>query len=354
MGFYEDMIANGAIVEPPTLLPKTRKRQGVGGVLTQNVHPGQGDNMEVPTTARGKADYFTQQGLDAYTAEPDVSGLQQYARQRAAEGDQSMINALAAQFAGERFEPVQGQYLKRALAAQEPVKVGNSGYITPTGEYVKDPTYMQDRKADRYLQLGQLYSSQAQRDEQAAADRDMRLAVAGMRAGGAEGADDARKWRSEDKLRNDFDALTKDERGTLTETNKMLAVLSRGSTTGIDQQAVAVLLQKFLDPTSVVREAEFARAGEAQGMLGRVQSIVSKAKNGQFLTPQTQADIQRLAELYRDAATQKMRGVAKRYADIATRRGLDVSSVISDPTLLGGHAASGDRVVDFNSLPKGP
>lgn len=183
MSFYEDMIANGAIVEPPTLLPKTRKRKGAGGALTQNVQPGQGEESPVPTTARGKADYFTQQGLDAYAAEPNVSGLQQYAKTRAAEGDQSMLNALAAQFAGERFEPVQGQYLKRALAAQEPLKVGNSGYITPTGEYVKDPTYMQDRKADRYLQLGQLYSAQAQREDQAKSDNLLRLTLGAMRAG---------------------------------------------------------------------------------------------------------------------------------------------------------------------------
>lgn len=333
MGFYEDMLANGAIVEPPIMLPKTRKRQSAGGTVTQTVHPGQSDSSSVPTTARGKADYFTQQGLNAYAAEPDVSGLQQYAQTRAADGDQSMLNALAAQFAGERFEPVQGQYLKRALAAQEPLKVGNSGYITPTGQYVKDPTFMQDRQAEKLLQMGQMYSAQAQREEQAAADRDMRLAVAGMRAGGADGANDARVWRAEDKLRNDFDALTKDERTTLGETNKILSVLNSGQTTGISQQAVAILLQKFLDPTSVVREAEYARAAEAQGLVGRVQSIISNAKNGQFLTAQTQADIKRLADLYKDAATQKLRRVARQYEEIARRRGLDSASVIADQTL---------------------
>ena len=306
------------------------KKQSVGGTLTTSRQPGDG----VPTDAAGRADYFTNKGLEAYATEPDVSGLQNYARQRSQEGSDAMLMALAAGQAGKTFAPVQEVYLKRAMAAQDPLKVGNAGYITPTGDYVKDPTYAQDRQAEKFLTMGQLYSSQAQRSQDAQDRLQTMFAIQGMKGGASNGANDARQWRAEDKLRNDFDLLTKDERGTLGETNKILSVLRTGQTTGIDQQAVAILLQKFLDPTSVVREAEYARAGEAQGLAGRVQSIIQNAKNGQFLTPETQNDIKRLAELYADAATQKMRKVAANYATIARRRGLDEASVIADPTLL--------------------
>lgn len=182
---YDQLYENDATPEEiaamrRTMLPLTRQLNSVGGAITNDVQPGQ-NRMMLPQTLRGKADYFTQMGLNAYDAEPDVAGLQQYARQRSEEGNRDMLRALAAQYAGERFAPVQAQFLKRSMAAQEPLKVGNAGYITPSGEYVKDPTYAQDRRAEKFLGLGQLYSGQASREEQSAADRATRYDIASLR-----------------------------------------------------------------------------------------------------------------------------------------------------------------------------
>ena len=182
---YEQMLANGATPEQieallRTMLPRTRERISIGGAITNDVPPGQNRRM-LPLTLNDRANLFTQMGLDTYAAEPDVTGLQQYARQRSEEGNRDMLRALAAQLAGERFAPVQAQFLKRAMAAQEPIKVGNAGYITPSGEYVKDTTDAQRREAEKYLGLGQLYSNQASREEQAAADRATRYDIASLR-----------------------------------------------------------------------------------------------------------------------------------------------------------------------------
>lgn len=166
MGFYEDMLANGAITEAPMMLPKARKRRSAGDVVTQTVK----SDPVLPMSLRQMSDDFTRRGLDAYNAEPDLESLQNYAKQRSGEGDSAMLNAMAAQYAGKDFEPVQAQFLKRALAAQEPMKVGNAGYMTPQGQFVKDPAYANDRRAETYLRLGQQYSSQAEQ-EQAAKDR---------------------------------------------------------------------------------------------------------------------------------------------------------------------------------------
>lgn len=335
-----------------TLLPRTRGRVNVGGTLTNDVQPGQGGTM-LPQTLRGKADFFTQMGLDAYATDPDVSGLQQYAKQRGAESEQDMLRALAAQYAGERFSPVQAQFLKRSMAAQEPLKVGNAGYITSSGEYVKDPTYTQDRRAERFLKMGELYSGQATRQEQSESDRANRLAIAGIRSGANDGANDARLWRAEDTLRNGFETSTKSERETLAQVNNIVGLINRGNTTGIDQQAIAILLQKFLDPTSVVREAEFERAAQSQGLFARAETILSQAKNGQFLTPETLNDIKALANFYRTASEGSIRKRANQFATVARQRGLDVNSVILDPSLLGGAPAtaapSGPEIIDLPS-----
>lgn len=143
-----------------SMLPRALK--SAGGTLTTAVKPGQ--------SLQQQADSLMKMGMDEYNREPDVAGLQAYAKQRGAEGDSGMLNAIAAQFAGEGFAPVQAHYLKRAAQAGEPLKAGNAGYITPDGQFVRDPTYQSDKKAETYLRMATQYSNQAQ-DERAANDR---------------------------------------------------------------------------------------------------------------------------------------------------------------------------------------
>jgi hypothetical protein len=336
----------------PSMLPRTTRRTNVGGTLTNTVNPG-GDTM-LPQTTRGMADYFTRQGIDAYAAEPDVSGLQQYAKQRGQEGESAMLNALAAQYAGERFQPVQAQFLKRAMAAQEPLKVGNAGYITPSGEYVKDPAYAQERRAEKFLSLGQLYSGQATREEQAEADRANRMAIAGLRMGANDGANDSRLWRAEDKLRNDFERITGDLRTELGATRKITEIIAATPAgtrpDAITQQSLVILLNKFLDPGSVVREGEFDRVVKAQGLEGRARNLQAYLQRGEPLNDEAIRQINSLAQLYQQAAEAKMRGVAGQYATIARQRGLDVGSVIADGSLLAPVApaqAAGPQIIDL-------
>jgi hypothetical protein len=364
MDFYESMLQGDPFASPdellrrqvagnakPRMLPRSTARNNVGGTLTSNVQPGE---TVLPQSARGMAEYFTRRGLDAYAAEPDVSGLTQYAKQRGQEGEGAMLNALAAQYAGDRFQPVQAQFLKRAMAAQEPLKVGNSGYITPTGEYVKDPTYAQDRQAERFLQLGQLYSGQAAREDQAEADRANRVAIAGMR-GANDGANDARLWRAEDKLRNDFDKATGDLSTELGATRKISEIINAyggrpEAIPAIPQQSLVILLNKFLDPGSVVREGEFDRVVRAQGLEGRAKNLMDNILQGKPLNVDAITQINDLAQLYQRAAEAKIAVVAQQYSQLAVTRGLDPAAVIVNPAYRGGEAASGNRRVRFEDL----
>jgi hypothetical protein len=92
-----------------------------------------------------------QQAADLDAKEPDMAALQAYARQQGESGSAAMLNALAAQYAGERFQPVQAQLLRRAMAAQEPMKVGG-GVLTPDGQFVKDPFADRARRIERLEQ----------------------------------------------------------------------------------------------------------------------------------------------------------------------------------------------------------
>jgi hypothetical protein len=156
----DPMLTGDPRLQRSRMLP--RAVQSAGGTLTNAVKPGQ--------SLQQQADNLMKMGMDEYNREPDVAGLQAYAKQRAGEGDAGMLNAIAAQFAGPGFAPVEAHYLKRAAAAGEPLKAGNAGYITPDGQFVRDPTYQSDKKAETYLRMATQYSNQAQ-DERASNDR---------------------------------------------------------------------------------------------------------------------------------------------------------------------------------------
>lgn len=106
------------------------------------------------------ADLFAQ-GSSIYGQEPDMSQFEQYARDRASQSDAAMLNALAAQFAGESFQPVQEKFLKRALAAQEPMKLAG-GVMTPDGKFLRDPTAANDKRAEFLMQQARAYEQLAQ------------------------------------------------------------------------------------------------------------------------------------------------------------------------------------------------
>lgn len=312
----------------PRLLVKS-----AGGALTQNAGP------------RELADFYTQSGLDAYEEEPDVAGLQDFAKRRSVEGGSALVNALAAGYAGERFAPVQSMYLKKAAAAQDPLKVG-SGYVTPEGEYVKDPSASRDRRAETFLRLGQQYASLADRQDARDQNALLRRDLASMSAGAQGGANDARTWRAEDKLRNDFDKATGDLQTELGATRKITEIISATPPgtrpDAITQQSLVILLNKFLDPGSVVREGEFDRVIKAQGLEGRANNLKAYLLRGEPLNDVAIQQINDLAQLYQRAAETKLRSTAMQYSELARQRGLDPSAVIINPSYRGGGADPND------------
>lgn len=149
------------------LLKKTRAMiQSPGGVLSNTVRPGGSMLPNSIEANRAKAAELFQQGSDLYNEEPDYSQFQKFAKQRSQQGDAAMLNALAAQFAGEGFAPVQEQYLKKAAASRDPMKLG-SGIITAEGEYLKDPEVAQNKKAEFLLQQAKVYQQMAETAETA-------------------------------------------------------------------------------------------------------------------------------------------------------------------------------------------
>ena len=109
---------------------------------------------------RDRAAGLYQQGYDLYNRDPDTSALQAFAHQRAQQGEGAMLAALAAQYAGEGYQPLQQQLLKSASDAREAMKVGG-GILTSEGQYIKDPFAAQDKRAEFLLQQAKAYEQMA-------------------------------------------------------------------------------------------------------------------------------------------------------------------------------------------------
>lgn len=146
--------------EDGVVLKKTRAKSK-GGMLTDTVRPGGAASLpNALASYRQRAAELYDQGAELYNSEPDITELQNYAKTRGEQGQGAMLNALAAQYAGESFQPVQAQYLKRAAAAQEPMKLG-AGVLTSEGQFIKDPFAAQDKKAEFLLQQAKAYETMA-------------------------------------------------------------------------------------------------------------------------------------------------------------------------------------------------
>lgn len=337
-----------------------------GGVLSNTVQPGQGSALpNALDSYRTKAASLYQQGTELMNQDVDTSALQQFAQQRGQQGEQAMLNALAAQYAGEQFQPMQEQFLKTAAASKDPMKVGG-GMITTDGQYIKDPFASQDKRVELLLQQAKAYEQMAltadTARERILAQRkhdemmgELRMMGLNMQREGLQlrrdalnqrQGDDSKNWRNEDALRKDFDTLTKDLRDELNATSKITQIVSATppgqKPDAITQQSLVILLNKFLDPGSVVREGEFDRVVKAQGLEGQAKNLADRILKGQPLDANTIGQINGLAKLYQQAATSKIQTIANNYTEIANKRKLDAGSVISDPRFRSGSAPTGN------------
>lgn len=140
---------------------RLRKSIDKYGSLTNTVQPGQGRMLpNAIANMRDKSNTAYSQASELMKQPIDYTGLQDFARQRGQQGEQAMLNALAAQYAGENFAPLQQQFMKTAAGAQEPIKVGG-GLITARGGFVKDPEAAQEKQIQRLMSDARFYEQLA-------------------------------------------------------------------------------------------------------------------------------------------------------------------------------------------------
>ena len=163
---------------------------------------------------------------------------------------------------------------------------------------------------------------------QAAQDFAMRKAAAGRSKITTNILPPQKTFENEDKLRNDYTAhpMVKSSSELQNAFNLIETAYKRPS--AANDLAMATKYMKILDPTSVVRESEFALAVNATGLLDKVQNYADSVLKGRKLNPTQRKDFYDSAKAINDAFQSERQKVDDQYAEMATGYGLNPKNVI--------------------------
>lgn len=94
--------------------------------------------------------------------------------------------------------------------------------------------------------------------------------------------------------------------------------------------AIVFSFMKVLDPTSAVRETEFANAENAAGIPARVRNIWNRVLNGERLPPEQRADFLKRVNLLFKKQLESHRLLERQFTGIARRNRFDPTNIIVD------------------------
>lgn len=205
-------------------------------------------------------------------------------------------------------------------------------------------------------------NSRASADHHRASTRKVLMEVEnGVLGGKGKLASPKEKFDAENKLRDEFQKQTKDF-GIVRDAFAKVNVAATDPNAASDI-ALIFAYMKMLDPTSVVREGEFATAQNAGGIPDRVVNMYNRAINGTRLNDQQRRNFVGEAKKVYKAQTESLDTTRKTYTDLGARYGLDVRNIVTDfapvtETQIGapGPAAAPARVTsdaEYNALPPG-
>ena len=137
-------------------------------------------------------------------------------------------------------------------------------------------------------------------------------------------------------LRAEFIALPAVK--TFTESQRNLNVITdiakranggeAGIGTGVNDITLVYNFFKTLDPTSVVRESEFATVGQKMGLPSQITSAFQSVSGGGFLPPEIRNELVKIAEQFVNAQYGDVKRLSDEYSRMATTMGIDPSLVV--------------------------
>lgn len=139
---------------------------------------------------------------------------------------------------------------------------------------------------------------------------------------------------AEEKLRKEYNALgeVKDFKSQTAAFASLQSAAQRaaGEKNGAADIALVFAFMKTLDPTSTVREGEFAAAARSGSFGDTIQNIVSKIESGEILTDEQRANFVETAARIYSGGRNTYRDTLDTYRGIAGDQGLDLTRTVPD------------------------
>lgn len=333
---------------PGIVLKRARARTSAGGTLSNNATA---PETMLPNTRRMRLKKLQDQAAAVESAQPDFGQLQEFAKQQGQQGEAAMLNALAAQFAGDSFQPLQGEFLKRAATASEPMKIGG-GMLTPDGQFLRDPVASRNQelaRLDRLIGAEQDDITAEERAEQARLDRldrqeearrrderdyqfrlDNRDFQRRMSQDSRNAATDGKSFTRETTLRTEYGRKAEKISEGTRHAETVMTLLTDPTIANDPTKQVSLVFAfgKMLDPESVVRESEYALIANARGMFESLLQKPDQIMTGARLTPQQLRSMQQVAQQLFAGSSQRRQDLANYYSDIAARNRLNPENIL--------------------------
>lgn len=274
---------------------------------------------------------------------------------------------LASMLSGNKTLTPVGELVYKKAAGERAPRVTDQGEYNPmTGAYTLHPETVRSRQQAELHRMEDAQSAgqrawqmaRQQSKERADAADVQRQFMAGQgdlnrQAGAATRAalQDSRNATVEDRMADDFTRDTKNA-NTVLGAHKQLQTIAQRTDAPSDI-AFIYSYMKMLDPTSVVREGEFATAQNAAGVPDRIRNAYNATMSGQRLNGQQRTEMLSVASRMAEQAQQSFNATADQYGEKAQRRSLNSENVTGVPrvlknTLGSGPAPSGKQPVRVN------
>ena len=159
-------------------------------------------------------------------------------------------------------------------------------------------------------------------------EREKIAAEAANRAANKEAKASDVEYKSEGELRKELqnNPVIKEYQGAVVGYDKVRRAAADASAAG--DIALIFGYMKTIDPTSTVREGEFATASNAGGLDDRLVNMYNKVLSGQRLTRQQREQFIQSAKTQHDAYQAKAKAIIDSYRRTAERNGLNPANVV--------------------------
>ena len=182
----------------------------------------------------------------------------------------------------------------------------------------------EDRQANLASALAAAQRQKRLDEEKAAYDAEM-LRLKRIEVGGAS---EKEAFGNEKQLRSEFDKQAKVFDEARLGFEKVQKAAMTEAPTGATDIALIFGYMKVIDPTSVVREGEFATAENAGGIGSKLRNTYNKIVKGERLAPEVRKDFVRAARTQFMPYLDMQKNVEDRYSNLSEAYNLDASKVV--------------------------